>query len=73
MVRPITRQEWRAAVTKSQESNDQELRNLLVADRAVIWPKKIDWNKEPAGLCETITEFVLSISGYTAQPDVEKL
>jgi len=73
IVRPITRQEWRVAAAKAINEGDEEAKNLAVASRVVLWPKKVSWDKEVAGLCETITQYVLTISGYTAQPTATKL
>lgn len=69
VVRPITRVEWKQ-VLRAENQTDQD---VAVCSKAVLWPKSINWDDEPAGVCDTITQFVLSISGYSAPTVVEEL
>jgi hypothetical protein len=69
VVRPVTRVEWKQ-VLKTENQTDQD---MAVCAKSVMWPKSVNWDDQPAGFCDTITQFVLSISGYSAPSAVEEL
>jgi hypothetical protein len=72
VIRPITRQEWRTIVQDAQ-AGDATIRDEGVCKRCVLWPKAINWDKKPAGYCETVANYILSISGYNLTSEVTEL
>lgn len=73
IIRPVTRQEFRMAMNKSQESGDALSRDEEISKKVVMWPKKLDWSGKPVGYPETLTNFALGISGYSLDAEVEEL
>lgn len=73
VIRPVTRQEFRSAMAKSQESADVLSRDEEIAKKVTMWPKNTDWDKKPVGFPETIANFALGISGYNLDAEAEEL
>lgn len=73
VIRPITRQEWKVAAKRATDSGDDMERDEEVCNRCVLWPKKIDWNAKPAGYCPTLSNMILTASGYNSTAKVQEL
>lgn len=71
IIRPLLRQEWRAIMKSAPEDSGE--RDYLIAQRSVVWPKKVNWDETPAGYCSSITGAVMNISGYSGVTSVEEL
>jgi len=70
VVRPIARNEFKQILASAESQTDQDQK---VAERAVLWPKKVDWDKKPAGYCDTLYQVVMAISGFSGPSLVEDL
>lgn len=68
VVRGVARLEFKQIIQGDPEDQD-----MLTAEKAVLWPKKVDWAKKPAGYCDTISQFVMAISGFSGPTAVEDL
>jgi hypothetical protein len=68
VVRPLARVELRQVIQQPQTEQD-----VATADKAVVWPKGVNWEEKPAGYCETLTEVVMAISGFSGPSAVEDL
>lgn len=69
VVRPITRVELKQIM----QASDQFDQDRNVVEKAVLWPKGVDWDTKGAGYCDTIAQYVIAISGYSAPSVVEDL
>lgn len=70
VLRPITRQEWRFIVKNSTDESEQDTK---VVEKAVMWPKGINWATKPAGYVDTLSQICMNISGYAGPSTVEEL
>jgi hypothetical protein len=69
VIRGIMRNEFKQIISKTEQIDQDE----EIANRAVIWPKSVDWSTRGAGHCDSISQLVLSISGFNGPTLVEDL